>query len=74
MGQRYTGKIVRLTQDKGFGFLNSDATGEDYFFHRSSLDGCVFEALKEKQVVSFELGQSPKGPRAENVRVVTGNN
>jgi CspA family cold shock protein len=28
-----------------------------------------FDALREGQSVSFDVGQGPKGPRAENVKV-----
>lgn len=59
------GKIKRLT-DRGFGFIESD--GQDVFFHMSSVQGVRFEDLREGQNVTFEIGQGPKGPRAENVR------
>lgn len=62
------GTIKRLTE-KGFGFIDT-GTGEDMFFHLSSLDGVRFEELQEGQQVSYEVGQGPKGPRAENVRVL----
>ena len=62
------GTIKRLT-DKGFGFIDT-GSGEDMFFHMSSLEGARFEDLREGQRVSFESGQGPKGPRAENVKVV----
>jgi CspA family cold shock protein len=60
------GTIKRLT-DKGFGFIEMGG-GKDMFFHMSSLDGVRFEDLREGQKVSFEVGEGPKGPRAENVR------
>ncbi len=62
------GTIKRLT-DKGFGFI---ATGDekDVFFHMSACEGCHFDELQEGQRVSFEIGEGPKGPRAENVRVL----
>jgi CspA family cold shock protein len=62
------GTIKRLT-DKGFGFI-SPASGPDIFFHMSNLDGSRFEELREGQKVSFTEGRGPKGPRAENVRVI----
>ena len=31
--------------------------------------GRRFDELREGQAVSFEKGQGPKGPRAENIRV-----
>jgi CspA family cold shock protein len=61
------GKIKRLT-DRGFGFLDT-GNGEDLFFHMSSLQGIRFEDLREGQTVTYDLGQGPKGPRAENVRL-----
>ena len=60
------GTIKRLT-DKGFGFIDT-GTGTDIFFHMSNLDGVSFDDLSEGQKVSFDTGEGPKGPRAENVR------
>ena len=62
------GTIKKLTS-KGFGFI-STATGEDLFFHSSSVQEVSFEQLREGQKVSFTEGQGPKGPRAENVKPV----
>ena len=62
------GQIKKLTQ-RGFGFIE----GEDgeLFFHSSALqDGVRFEDLQEGQTVEFTEGHGPKGPRAENVRVI----
>jgi len=59
------GTIKKLT-DKGFGFISTD-TGEDMFFHMSNLEGIAFEELHEGQQVTYNAGQGPKGPRAENV-------
>ncbi len=60
------GTIKRIT-DKGFGFI--DVGGDkDLFFHSSSVEG--FDALHEGQRVSFTEGQGPKGPRAENVKLI----
>jgi CspA family cold shock protein len=61
------GTIKKLT-DKGFGFIASDS-GE-LFFHNSALEGTSFDDLREGQAVEFTEGTGPKGPRAENVRVV----
>ena len=62
------GTIKKVTQ-KGFGFIDT-GTGEDLFFHSSSLDGVTFEQLYEGQRVSFTEGHGEKGPRAENVKLV----
>ena len=62
------GTIKRLTS-KGFGFIDT-GKGQDLFFHSSSLQDVSFEDLREGQKVSYTEGQSPKGPRAENVKLV----
>ncbi|AKV00174.1 Cold shock protein CspA [Labilithrix luteola] len=62
------GTIKRLT-DKGFGFIET-STGKDLFFHMSAVEGVRFEDLRQGQRVSFNEGQGPKGPRAENVKVI----
>jgi CspA family cold shock protein len=62
------GTIKRLT-DRGFGFIET-SDGKDMFFHMSACDGCRFDELREGQRVSFEVGQGPKGPRAEGVSLI----
>ena len=61
-----TGTIKRIARDKGFGFIR-DASGQEYFFHRSAVQGS-FDSLTEGQRVNFDEEDSPKGPRASNVR------
>ena len=60
-----SGTVKSIQRDKGFGFIR-DTSGQEYFFHRSAVQGS-FDALSEGQHVSFEEEQSPKGPRAGNV-------
>ncbi|MDA1015562.1 MAG: cold shock domain-containing protein [Planctomycetota bacterium] len=62
------GTIKRLTE-KGFGFIDN-GSGKDMFFHMSSLEGVRYDELQEGQQVTYNEGQGPKGPRAENVRLV----
>ncbi len=62
------GTIKRLT-DKGFGFISNNS-GTDLFFHMSAVVDVRFEELREGQKVSYDEGRGPKGPRAENVRVL----
>jgi CspA family cold shock protein len=66
VNQMAEGTIKRLT-DKGFGFIET-ASGKDLFFHMSACEGVRFEELQQGQRVSFNEGQGPKGPRAENVK------
>ena len=63
-----SGTIKRLVSEKGFGFVAAQ-DGNEYFFHRSACTGMEFDDLREGQAVTFEKGQGPKGPRAENVRL-----
>ena len=63
------GTIKRMVSDKGFGFV-AGADGSEYFFHQSAVADGQFDQLREGQAVTFQTGQGPKGPRAENVRVV----
>ncbi len=62
------GTIKRLQSDKGFGFIAA-ADGSEYFFHQSACRDPRFDEMREGQAVTFERGQGPKGPRAENVRL-----
>jgi CspA family cold shock protein len=61
------GTIKKLS-DKGFGFIKGDKG--DIFFHSSSVVNASYETLQEGQAVEYSEGTSPKGPRAENVKVL----
>jgi cold shock protein len=61
------GTIKRIISEKGFGFVAAE-DGNEYFFHQSACKATPFSSLHEGQAVTFERGQGPKGPRAENVR------
>ena len=62
------GKIKRLVSERGFGFIEGER-GDDLFFHHSALQGTTVEELREGQIVEYEVGRGPKGPRAESVRL-----
>lgn len=61
-----TGTIKRLT-DKGFGFIATDESDKDVFFHSSALVDVMFNDLNEGDAVTFDVEDSDKGPRAVNV-------
>lgn len=61
------GTIKKLT-DRGFGFIAREGESKDLFFHSKDLVGTQFNDLREGDRVSFEIGQSPKGPNAVNVQ------
>ncbi len=65
----HKGKINKVVRDRGFGFID-DTDGRQLFFHQSSLSGIEFDALKGEEQVEFEVEDSPKGPRAINIKVI----
>jgi len=63
-----TGTIKKVVADRGFGFITADDE-KDYFFHRGGLDSSLdFDRLVGGEKVTFDIEQSPKGPRALNVQ------
>ena len=60
------GTIAKKT-DKGFGFIKRDGQEKDLFFHSNELVNISFDELQEGDKVSFEVGDSPKGPNAIKV-------
>ena len=61
--------IIKKLTDKGFGFIKTGGD-KDLFFHSKNLQGVEFDELQEGQKVSFTEGRGPKGPCAENVKLV----
>ncbi len=63
-----TGTIKKVVADRGFGFIIA-ADSKEYFFHRGGLDSSLdFDRLNGGEPVQFEIEESPKGPRAIQVR------
>ena len=60
------GTIARVT-DRGFGFIKPDEGGDDVFFHARSLEGIMFDELREGDAVTYEVEDGPKGPAAIKV-------
>ena len=61
------GKVIRFNKRNGYGFIKSE-DGKDVFFHYSAL---IMEGFKDIAVdsdVEFDLEESPKGFRAENIK------
>ena len=64
-----TGTVKKLVSDRGFGFITAE-DGKEYFFHRNELQSSSdFDRLAGGESVEFEIGQSPKGPQAQKVRL-----
>jgi cold shock protein len=60
------GTIKKLT-DKNFGFIKQDGSSQDVFFHASEVQGSGFDQLAEGDAVTFDMEDTPKGPKAVNV-------
>jgi CspA family cold shock protein len=61
------GTVKWFSQDKGYGFITPDDGSQDVFVHFSAIAGEGFRNLEEGEKVTYEVGQSQKGPQAENV-------
>jgi CspA family cold shock protein len=64
-----TGKVKWFDNKKGFGFIAQN-TGQDVFVHHTSIVGSGFKTLNEGDEVSFEIVNSDKGLKAQNVQRV----
>ncbi len=60
------GNVKWFNESKGFGFLSQEG-GPDVFVHHSEIRADGYRSLNEGEKVSFEVVDSPKGPRAANV-------
>jgi CspA family cold shock protein len=61
-----SGKVKWFDNKKGFGFIAQEK-GEDVFVHHTSIQGKGYKTLLEGEVVTFEIIDSDKGPKAQNV-------
>ena len=62
-----SGRVKWFDNKKGFGFI-SDETGADVFVHYSAIQTAGFKTLKEGEPVQFEMIESDKGLKAQNVQ------
>ena len=60
------GVVTFFKEAKGFGFIRDSETKEDVFVHVNN----VLEAIKENNLVSFEVEMGPKGPTAVQVKLI----
>ena len=59
-----TGKVDFFNDSGGYGFISTEESDEDVFFHMDDVEG---PDLEEGTEVEFEIEQAPKGPRATNL-------
>ena len=63
-----TGKVKWFNNQKGFGFIASDAGGKDIFVHHSVIEGQGFKTLEDGESVEYDAEEGPKGTKATRVR------
>ncbi|MEG0584729.1 MAG: cold-shock protein [Cetobacterium sp.] len=62
-----TGVVKWFNNEKGFGFISVDGTGQEVFAHFSAIQTNGFKSLEEGQAVQFEIVDGQKGPQAANI-------
>ena len=68
------GMIKKLVTERGFGFIlpeGESANGKDLFFHQTDVEGTTYDALREGERVTYELGTDQRRgtPKATRVQV-----
>ncbi len=66
-GTKEQGTVKWFNADKGFGFIQRTAGGEDVFVHFSAIEGEGYRSLEDGVAVEFEVVKGPKGLQAANV-------
>ena len=62
-----TGTVKWFDNKKGYGFITPTDGGKDLFVHMSGIMMEGFKTLTEDQTVSYDMGDSERGPVATNV-------
>lgn len=65
------GTVKKVDKQKGYGFITPEegGNGKDLFFHSSGVADGNFDGINEGDHVTYDEGESPKGPKAINVAV-----
>ena len=64
------GTVKWFNAEKGFGFIAQADGGADVFVHFTAIQADGYHSLDENQTVEFDIVQGPKGPQADNVRII----
>jgi CspA family cold shock protein len=70
VSERIVGTVKWFSTQKGYGFIQR-SEGSDVFVHYSAIQGDGFKNLTEGQQVEFSIEQSPKGPSAAQVAILS---
>lgn len=68
LGSRVEGTVTSFDTGKGYGFISLKGSSKEVFVHQQAILGNRNRTLTVGDRVSFEVTESPKGPRAANVR------
>jgi cold shock CspA family protein len=65
------GVVSMMNRDEGYGFI-ATPTGDEVYFHRTSVVNDAFKRLKSGAKVRFTLGTKPRGssPQASTVHII----
>ena len=59
---------IKTKTDKNYGFIQVEGKDKDLFFHANDLGDVTFDELQEGDEVEFDVVDSNKGKRAENIK------
>jgi CspA family cold shock protein len=65
-----TGAVKWFDLARGIGFIVPDEGGREAFIHYRDILADGYKALYEGDIVSFEIEQTSKGPKARNLRIL----
>jgi len=63
------GTVKMFNKEKGYGFIRGE-DGKDYFFHYSVLVMDDFKTAEKGENVEFDVQESERGLRANNVKKI----
>lgn len=61
------GTVKWFNDQKGYGFITDEESGDDVFVHFTAIQASGFRSLKEGEAVTFDVAKSQKGYQAQNV-------
>lgn len=69
MAERQEGTVKWFNSQKGYGFIQREG-GPDIFVHFKAIIAEGYKSLQEGQKVEFEITDGPKGPQAQEVKIL----